>query len=1155
MEYEDGYEDDYNSHSSSSGGFDDGYDDFASQGFSIEDSADFNDESSMADDWLAKQEGDLPSEDAAVGGATAATLLQGRLEGLGDSTKRAFRDTLLGSVNLDRYNISPSEYKNSVAEFGTTVGEDPKEFASRIKVEEATPITHTTAMGRELKVPRTIQPQHTASDMRVVMSMLGQTSGSYLDEGPGLKLQGNNPSNAKREIEQHQALDTALDYIAEISDLYIRDETKKNTTAYKQRFYEVNEAITERLLQGHFRRPDAGGPDKSLLPTPNDVYGGSRRVTGLVPTVNNMGMSTALTYKDYTMLREDGTDYKKMPNIGKSLFPKSDWQDRKNLVEDLFEKADFASNVLRTQLPTNRDDSARQKRHGAWDTPYGDQAVQGNLFNEAAILDLDINQPALPELSDKDIKAHGRGQSSGGMYGEKGLSERERFVRERSNELGSDEDPEFPVDADPAAVYADTDLGRYQERIKGTAAHKQGSEEWKAQREGKVTASTADLLLSKNPDKAMSVLINGSSFEGSSYSIDGNTSEAETMAAFMGGPGKGLIVQESFFEEGKGELAGIAGVSPDGHLFNEDGSSAGLVELKYLTNKSMKGAVKKYNKQMQMQMLVTGEERVNFYARSSDDNSFIHEVVEKDPILQQELKKKAIQIHKQASNMTPEEEAHLMHRMRPKKVKAQDQVTSAGQEAMYVPPEQEEIPIAQIYTPRTESGPSIRGNPMASPAATGGGSAGDGGSVTPSSNVGSSENVDELADSAKIAADNLDKFGKSVLNAVKNMAKLAGVAQEGNTSGMDEVRLAAATGLEVERVRGMRETMVESGLSESGATSVINAGGQLAQTLNNELTSGARWTQLLQDRAASNLSGVRSMVLPGYQEMQGMNPQQLVAMVQGQMTGKTMEERAQIGKIFGMQELSVSSATATEIGDVDGMIDESGLRAHQRGAQLVLQTEREAKEFAGSLGEVAGATSQGITASEKVLAGAAGLLGAGAIGKAALKVKGGGVNIGKNAGKVGQAAKTALTKIPKGGLVGAAAGLAPTAIRHAAGVEDDDSLADSGLDVLEMAAMGAGLGATVGSVFPVVGTAFGAGLGGTLGAGLGIANEVMEAFESPIPNKAITPMMNDIAAAAPVNVQNDVKVEVSVSEDLVSTSVDANGDISEDETNTLELGG
>ncbi len=1137
MDYDD--QDDYNSYTSGSADY--SGEDWDKAGFSVEDASSLSEDGDEAADafFAGFTKEDPLSKNPGEGMATTKTMLLGRLEGMGDSQKVAHRKILDGSLDPTKYGLAEDTFAKAAVEFNSVTGLPAADYYNEIHAVEATPVTHLRAMGRDLKVPRTIQPTVSKSDMSMALSMLGNTSGSYLAEGPGTKLQGIHVGNEERRRKEENDLEQAFDNVAELTDLYIRQATKDNTQAYEQRFYDVNEALTERLMQGHFRRPDDRGPDRALLPLPNDVSMGTRRITGLVPTMNNGGMSTDLTYRDYTMIRDDeGVTGKDIPNLRKSLFGDVPKTDSYNLLADAYEKAEFASAVFRKQFPTNRDDSARQIRHAAFDTPYGEQTEAQDARNEGAILDKDTYQGLFEQGSEVSFGPNVMlDTKSGGIYGEKESSEREDFVRELLDPSDPDEELYNPalvrLGGSSQAIMAGnrTDQQRYQYETRMRTNHKQGSPEWHAQRKGKVTASVAEELLRKSLDKAVNTVLHGSSFKGNSYSKDGTDSEGETLASFLGSDGKGLSYEEAYFEEGKGELAGLAGVSPDGRLYNPDGSSAGLLELKYLTDKSAKTSFAKHNKQMQMQMLITGETQTHYFVRSSDTGiKARYDLVQADPHMQEQLRANIIETQLRANNMTPEEAEAMAHSMRPKKVTSQAESTLAGQEVMYQTMTNQPVAAAEPYRPRAVGAGTVLRSPVAS------GSAGEGsGGTPPPTTTEVAVDPDEFNNALDESAGKIREFGNGLAKAIKNLGTLGSLATSGTDTAMADERLGANTGLEAGAIRGMRDILVNGGMTEGGATSVMGAAGQLQNTMNNELTAPGRYTDMLGMQGASNLPGVRSLQMPGYASMQGQDAQALMSTALAQMDGKTREERSYIAKMWGMPELAVTSASSTAIGEAfDRDIDASGARSQYEGVTDVRQEARDALEIPGTVGYEAGIAAEGATTmstAAKVLAGFG---------------IGGGASMATAKGRaaIGRAASSTMSKFPKAGPLAIAA--MPTALRGLIGVEDDGGWADSILDVAEFTGLGAASG--------IPGGARGIATGAMLGLGAGVANETHEFFSNRInPSPDVTPVMDNIAKAN-VKVDNNINVDVNVAEDMVTTSVDNNGDF-EESVDTLNTGG
>lgn len=1136
--YEGEDQDDYNSYTSGNAGYDD--ENWDKAGFTVEDASSLAEEGDAAGDafFAGFTEEDPLSADPGEGMATTKTILQGRLMGMDDPLKSATKKILDGTLDPTKYGLAEDAFALATTKFNSVTGEAARAFTNDIHAVEATPITHLRAMGRDLKVPRMIQPTASSSDVHMAMSMLSKTSEAYLAEGPGLKLQGIHVGNEERRRTQENDLEQAFDYVAELSDLYIRQATKDDTVAYEQRFYDVNEALTERLMQGHFRQPDDRGPDKSLLPTPNDLYMGERRITGLVPTFDNSGMSTALTYKDYTWLRDEtDIDGKSIPNLRKSLFKDVPKIDSYNLLAEAYEKAQFATDVFRKQFPTNRDDSARQKRHAAHDTPYGEQSEAQDLRNEAAILGKDTYQGLFEQGAEvafgPNIQMAAR---SGGMYGEKEQSESEDYVQAMLDPAEPDEEvydtatTRLAMGGRTGLFDNRTDRQKYQDSVARNVSYKQNSPEWFAQREGLVTGSVAEQVLRKNLDKAVNTVLNGSDFKGSSYSIDGNDSEGESIAAFLGTKGKGLQYEEAFFEAGQDDLAGLAGVSPDGRLFNQDGSTAGLLELKYLTDKSAKNSRSKHIKQMQMQMLVTGEAQTHYFVRSSDTGKHSHELILADPHMQKQLREGIIETQRIANNITPEEIEAMAHRMRPKKVKSQDQATMAGPEALYTTMVPEAV-TATVYRPNAPVG---TGTVLRS--SIGSGSAGEGGSgTTPPIDPNSTEDFDDAVEGA---TQKLQAFGAGLQKAVKALGTIADVASAGNATAMSDERLASEVGLGAGQVRGMRDLLVKGGMTEAGVTTAISNAGALQGVMNDNMAAPGRFTSMLGMQGASSLPGVSSLQMPNYGQMQALTSQGIVSTALSQMDGKTNEERAFIAKMWGMPGLASTSASGDEVGVAfDTRIDPFGARSQYEGMNIINQEARDALEIPGTVGTQAGmaaATAEKATGMAKFLT----AMGIGGVGAAAVGSK----------GKFGAASRSGLAKLssmPKFGPLALAA--IPSIVRGAMDQPDDDGWSDSVLDVAEFT----GLGVVAG----IPGGPGGMVMGGVVGATIGLGNELMESRAgriNPPPNIATVMQQN---AQAAVNVSNEINVDVLIAEDMVKTVASNNGEDFEESVDTVNTGG
>ena len=805
--------------------------------------------------------------------------------------------------------------------------------------------------------------------------------------------------------------------------------------------------------------------------------------------------------------------------------------------------------------------------------------------------------------------------------------------------------------------------------------------------------------------------------------------------------GKGLTMTEAFFEESDDpKLAGF-GVSPDGRLWDDEGKSKGLLELKYLSSGSMAGAVKKYTPQVQMQMAVTGETQTNFFALDKYTGEYVHEVIKADPAMQKELitagtqalelgasldyrgiqalekKKKfkknqprkqvgvseeevvgqqtsidlseeveqpmtAFQYDALAMAQTPASggiaaQTELAKRMQKQEqadkmknaignakdadvdgirklgllevaaykedadrtekkakdfIRSQEAVQKAGlvegaaykedatrvanaqadiqkagllegaaykEDATRVANAQADIQKAGLVEGAAYKEAATRASDIQAgiqkAGITEGAAYKEDASRTEKADADTrklalteiaaykeqedrvkaatkanadgeaserklalteisayaedqkrTDNAAEAADketaqAAKEASSNLREFGNAVKKAGSVLGELAGLVQSGNQSGMDEVRLAAESGLDVTQVRGMREAMEMGGMNASGINKVVGQAGSLVTTFNDEASAASKFTDIMSARGRSNLEAVRTMDMPSIQELQGMDAQQLTTKVASMMQGQTPEAKTQIGQMFGMTSLATSDISPEMINALDSTINESGLRTTSQGIKTVEQQVREVKEGVGSLGDTAGSISSGVSTGVAVA-------GSATVGFAASKAAQL-MNMAKPNSMGAKAIKN-LSTAAKATPLALAVSVAPMAVRHVADIKDDGSVGDSLMDVAEMAAYGA----AAGSVIPMVGTAVGAGIG----FAAGVANEAWEYFSAddavPSANIGNMPMQGKEATQPD---KNNINVEVTneISPDLIRTTTNVDGDLNVDEESGLGTGG
>lgn len=610
----------------------------------------------------------------------------------------------------------------------------------------------------------------------------------------------------------------------------------------------------------------------------------------------------------------------------------------------------------------------------------------------------------------------GKGGNEGraGMHGEPGESEYSIYSGARNSGLSKEESYEMAKQGfsqaeleadrtDPFPTHG-TDQEQYRWRTRNGQSPEQGSAAWLRQRKGKVTASQMVLMQEKRGvEKLANEMAAGrldpdgskgyhDKFYGNSYTRDGNRFEALVRDKFLKTVGKEFDAEEAFF--GTHSENSRIGASPDGMLFNKkSGKSEGLLELKYLTPGAMEEAHKKYNNQMQMQMMVTGETVTHFFALDKYTDDYVHEIVHADPELQAELLAESQEVLNLTKGIkTLGDVQDMRNKIKSKKPKGAKGAV-AGQEAKFVQsnkggdapatpfrpdgpqvsnnedlynqamdirrrshkPEQAGDMMTNMFKIRREQQAAAGRDALAHSSA---------GPEVADTRMGAEE-AEELAHAMNDAAESTDEaaqatktFGDSVGEASGALAILsnammdaAKIVLEGNKSGMDTVRFAAKTGMDADRARGLNFALQDAGLSESGADSVMQSAGTLQDTFNNEATGAKKLTKILHAQGTSNLDAVRGLDMPSFERMREMNPQEWIATIQKMMEGKSPQEKAAIGKIFGTEDLAASNASGATLGGASSTFAEGEARAVNAGvvnANQVLQTAKEgAAQIAG----------------------------------------------------------------------------------------------------------------------------------------------------------------------------------------------------------------
>jgi hypothetical protein len=412
--------------------------------------------------------------------------------------------------------------------------------------------------------------------------------------------------------------------------------------------------------------------------------------------------------------------------------------------------------------------------------------------------------------------------------------------------------------------------------------------------------------------------------------------------------------------------------------------------------------------------------------------------------------------------------------------------------------------------------------------------------------------IDSQAVSARAASRSLAKLTASASKAGKALVEIANVAVAGNKSAMDEVRFAAATGMDPDVTRGMRNVMNQGGMTDAGISATMRSTASLVRGYNDEATASAQYTDLMYARGKSGLSAVRGLDMPSRSELQGMDVQSYTAHVQSQLQGKTREEKMQIANMYGVADLAAFEGEdlSNIVGDSHGSVNEVGARKGAKSIAKVEQAERGAKELAGeNLGTTGGFIAGGLAWAGDIAGSATAALAGLYAGKVGLTSKAASVvansakafgssavNSAKAFGSSAANSAKGLSTVAKAHPVAIAATLAPMAARNLADIEDDNSLADSGMDILEMAAWGAG----VGSFFPGPVTA------GFAAAGLvaGVATETYQYFQDDaVPSENIGKvqgMSKEADSGKPVI--NNIEVNTTVTKEGTTTEVSENGE-------------
>ena len=1165
---------------------------------------------------LAAQEETGNSPDTLEGKATTGDLLFGRSMHSDAATRQAQKDFLLGDTTLG---LSAEDAQAARQEFASTIEGNPRAWAKRVNVNPQHLPSDITAIspagysvaGVELDPRFGIDPETrkyrrgserlyspasggdalltTPSEYgaKTISSALGMISGEstsrYLDQGPGGKLVGNYGNNIEKQLEVNQDLALAKNLMGGLVDLYIHPETVGSPREKGLR-QQVENALTTRLIDGVFT--DGA---RSVLPMPNELG-----ITGLKPTMSfgsgKIGDrwaqdTTAQTRVEFESLAQtkgwttQNPEYwEHKPNIKGSLFGKmpkglDDAQRdafkaaQESKLERWVDNAHAVREILRKESPTHRDESAGQMRMAGFDRPYDEQEAKANLMNEAALLGLEHGQVSEEDMTQDmtaaEIEKYGKGSSRATMYGEKTLSEIDVFV-----EKGMEAGPAVEVDPDFEGI-------------------PQRTPEWFAARKDLVTAS---LLLdfkngkTRTPEQLAAAITKPEEFLGNAYTKEGELGESLVRASFLkhlnkdenGNPYShkdvGLIV-------GQGRHDGM-GASPDGKVY-KDGKPDGLAEFKYLTSSGMKNT-KKYNDQMQMQMMITGEDKVHFYALNKYTGASEYRIVKADPKKQEALRNdinkarelsgsltatqvKEIEMAEQG-NFSAEENAGTVAQTEP--------VADVTVEADTPMPVVEDVSVAPTtaaeINDRAEILAKQERREYVKSVERGFESVDDMRKFDSADAAGKAEQKkeeglrkkaqqyrDQQEKEAAEAARERAKADKEAAKATKEfrtslktvLSGLAGAAINAGESGMDTVRAAAMAGFSAEDVRGTEFALVEQGnLTETQARNVTNQAAKVQAAFNDPRAVGGAYSEMFANWESRGL-GKSLGALPSMGEIakSGIG---YVDMVQGFLnqapdTVEGRKDRAWAASIMGVPELAISDIEGDVVKSADGF-DSEGLREFNEGVKSVQQSVQTlAESLAAASGQVGGVAAAGtqaalnatpvLGAGANVVSGLAG--GALATGAASVLAKGAAVKGGISAAALATGAASVLAKgaAVKGGISAAALAAGPTALAASA----------AGVAVAGAGAVGYGAGSLISEALPQGANDWIGEKLTEIAAAVGVesAQVSLDRMESVGSMSEIKgdPVVSNSRGGRSGRV-NNTNVTVNVDPDMVRTIVDQDGD-------------
>jgi hypothetical protein len=867
--------------------------------------------------------------------------------------------------------------------------------------EELIEVFNQTKLINQPNIIGSFEPKASKQDVMVARSMLESVE-SYEARGPGSQVSGNYDSNIKvgvggsiegfyddafdKNSEEDKKLNRGskdkrvkadLDFalamanISDLAELYI-DPRAKGGEMYGKQKAAVELALIKRFIDGQM-----SDEAKSILPLPNETG-----VTGLRVTRGSIGgqQGTPFTRLEfgleankrgwtpegkYLKEGEENPYWRYLGTVGQSLFPKKFVKDefgeedveanalntrtRKYEEQVALDKARATRKILLEQMPTLRDETAGQSRTPGFDKPYGDQE------NIQHILD----------------KVFGSGEDLKEFTGDNGSEIKEAI--EAGNEA-----IERELNLPMKDFVGPSNLEGIEQRTPA----------WYKARENLITASkltstsgqlldaegmAAQLALEKyaktDPELAKEI-----EFIGNSHVIDGQKGEKLALKEF-------LMMQKTEGDELTHTEVGLLqaeempgfGASPDGRLRDLEGNNRGLLELKYLTSGSMKGALKKYTPQMQLQMAVTGEKETNFFALDKYTGESIHEVVKADPDMQAEILEVGKQALEMSKTLTKEEAIEMKKQTKAQRRKSnleERNETGKGQESSYEAKDYtdneatsfnaNEVNESKEKTFKRDKAKalnrdfeSIAAMKEFDQSIT---EASEAAKKEAANNKAAARATKDRENADRDAAKATQKLRDAAIGAAKS---LLGIVLSAKDSAMDTINLARRNGFDEDAVRGQEFAMVaEGGIPLNVAKSAIDNAGSTLRKLRTGSTAGAEL------RRMNTQYGSTPEILDTLGPMKSRNEiiamgQDFLPFVQGEINKFPVGDtnRAIVAEVYGQNsQLAASTATMEEMLIPRAMNVKGNEESNQGYQSVKMYLQGKEENLVGEGGKAGGAT-------------------------------------------------------------------------------------------------------------------------------------------------------------------------------------------------------